>query len=174
MPCSSRPVSPSRAGRPTVRRIVRAGVMLCVLAGAVVPAAAEDWVVVVSADVPATDVSLDHLRRMFLFRERYWKPGLPVTVILSGDDLDAGSFVLQKIYRMDYAALRRMIFEKLYQQEIDLPPKVVASDDIAVAIVASGRGLISVVRASSPRAGDLRVLSVDGIQPGGEGYALRR
>lgn len=174
MPSSSRPASPSRAGRAAIRRIARVGVAICTLAWAVVPAAAEEWVVVVSADVPATNVSLDHLRRMFLFRERYWKPGLPVTVILSGDDLDAGSFVLQKIYRMDYAALRRMIFERLYQQEIELPPKVVASDDIAVEIVASGRGLISIVRTTSLRGGDLHVLSVDGVHPGGEGYALRR
>ena len=174
MPWSSRPVSPSRAVGAAVRWIACAGVAICALTWTVVPAAAEDWVVVVSGDVPVTDVSMEHLRRMFLFRERYWKTGLPVTVILSGDDLDAGSFVLQKIYRMEYTALRRMIFEKLYQQEIELPPKVVASDDVAVEIVASGRGLISIVRASALRGGDIHVLSVDGIQPGGGGYALRR
>jgi hypothetical protein len=155
-------------------RFARVGVLLYALALPAVPVPPEDWVVVVSADVPVTNLSLDHLRRLFLFRERYWKPGLPVTVVLSGDDLDAGSFVLQKIYRMDYTGLRRLIFERLYQQEIDLPPKVVASDGIAVEIVASGRGLVSIVRAASLPGGNLRILSVDGVQPGGEGYALRR
>lgn len=174
MPWWCRPVSRSRSRSAAVRRLAAVGVLIGALGRPALPGPGEEWVVVASPDVPVADVSLDHLRRMFFFRERYWKPGLPVTVVLSGDDLDAGSFVLQRIYRMDYTALRRMIFERLYQQEIELPPKVVASDSIAVEIVASGRGLVSIVRAATVQGSDVHVLSVDGIQPGAEGYALRR
>ncbi len=42
---------------------------------------------------------------------------------------------------MDYSDFDGSSSRSLYQEEIDLAPKVVASDDVAVAFVASGRGL---------------------------------
>ena len=129
---------------------------------------------VVSPDVAVSDLSMDQLRRLFLFRERYWKPGSAVTVLYSEDALEPGSLLLEEIYRMDYATLRRFIVEKIYQEEIDLAPKVVASGKLAVAFVASGRGLITLVRASAAQRSSAKIVSVDGHLPGSGGYALRR
>jgi hypothetical protein len=139
-----------------------------------VSSAPEEFVVIASPDVPLSGLSLEQLRRVFLFREKYWKPGLPVTVLLTENGLEPGSFLLEHIYRMDYASLRRLIVEKLYQEEIDYAPRVVASDELAVALAASGRGAIAIVRAKAAEGARVKILAVDGLRPGSPGYALRR
>ena len=172
MASSSKPRSPSSA---------RAGCALAVavlVMGAQVPSAVfgepEDYLVVISPDVPMSNLSLDQVRRIFLFREKYWKAGLQATIIISDEGLEPGSLLLKKIYRMDHTALRRLILEKLYQGEIDLAPKVVASDRVAVDFVAAGHGLITLVRASVVQGKSVKILSVDGLSVGAAGYALRR
>jgi hypothetical protein len=142
--------------------------------GAEAPPLVEEYAIIVSPDVTVKSMSLERVRRLFLFRERYWKPGLQVKLIFSEDGVEPQSFLLERIYRMDYSSLRRLIVEKLYQEEIDLAPKVVASDEVAVAFVASGRGLIALVRASAARGSHAQIVPIDGNVPGAPGYALRR
>lgn len=168
----SRPRSSSRVFRGTLGAVVLAAVTA---SAAVAPAlAVEDYVVVVSPDVSVKSMNLERVRRLFLFRERYWKTGLPVKLIFSESGVEPHSFLLDKIYRMDYSALRRLIVESLYREEIDLAPKVVASDDLAVAFVASGRGLIALVRATAAQGTEAKIVAIDEILPGASGYALRR
>jgi len=138
------------------------------------PKIVEEYAVIVSPDVPVAGLTLAQVRRMFLFTERYWKSGTPVRVLLSDDGLVSGSFLLETIYQMDPQRLRRYIIEKLYQQEIDLAPKVVGNDDLAVKFVASGSRLIAIVRAEAVKGEQARVLPVDGALPGSPGYALRK
>ena len=145
-------------------------------AGSATPAAdSESFAVVVSADVPARDVSMDELRSIFLFRKRHWAPKRPVTIVFGDDSLGSGSVLLETIYGMDYPSLRRMILEKLYQGELDMAPKVVATDQAVIAYVAQGRGLLGWVHASSLPAesdGSFRVLTVDGKAHTEPGYPL--
>jgi len=136
--------------------------------------AVEDYAIVVSPDVPVKGMDLERVRRLFLFRERYWKAGLPVRLLFSESSVEPHSFVLERIYRMDYSALRRLIVEKLYQEEIDLAPKVVATDELAIALVGSGRGLIALVRAGAAQGKNAKIVAIDDILPGASGYALRR
>jgi len=167
-----RPRSFSRALRVTLCDVLVAIVLASVAA---VPAeAVEDYAIVVSPDVAVTSINVEQLRRLFLFREKYWKPGRPVKLIFSEDGLEPSSFLLERIYRSDYPSLRRLIVEKLYQDEIDLAPKVVATDEVAAAFVASGRGLIALVRANAVHGTNAKVVAIDGILPGASGYALRR
>ena len=168
----SRPRSFSRALRATLGGALVAAV---IASAAAAPAeAVEDYAIVVSPDVAVKSISVEQLRRLFLFREKYWKPGRPVKLIFSEDDLEPQSFLLERIYRSDYPSLRRLIVEKLYQEEIDLAPKVVATDEVAVAFVASGRGLIALVRANAVHGTNAKLVAIDGILPGASGYALRR
>jgi len=138
------------------------------------PAVVEEYAVVVSPDVDVKSMDLERVRRLFLLRERYWRPGRSVKLIFSEDSVEPRSFLLERIYRMNYSGLRRLIVEKLYQEEIDLAPKVVASDEVAVAFVASGRGLIALVRTTATTGAGAKVVAIDGVLPGMPGYALRR
>jgi hypothetical protein len=134
----------------------------------------EEYAIVVSPDVTVTSLSLERVRRLFMFRETYWKPGLPVRLMYSESGVQPHSFLLDRIYRMEFSSLRRLIVEKLYQEDIDLAPKVVPSDEVAIAFVASGKGLIALVRASVAQGANARPVAIDGVPPGAPGYALRR
>ena len=153
--------------------MILSALALCPVA-TVAEGSASVFVVVVSPDVPVSSMSFDDLHRIFLFREQYWKQGHPVRVLFSEDALEPGSLLLERIYRMDFASLRRMILEKLYQGEINMAPKVVAADKLAVEYVGAGQGLIAIVEARSVQGKSVKVVSINGTLPGGDGYALRR
>lgn len=147
------------------------------LAGGMVPLSAESdsFAVVASVDVPVENLTLGELRSIFMFRKRYWAPGRQVTVVFGDESLSSGSLLLEKVYGMDYPSLRRMILEKLYQGELDLAPKVVATDRAVIAYVGHGHGSIGWVRVSAlpPEPHDsIKVLTVDGKGYGDEGYPL--
>jgi len=134
-----------------------------------------EYAIVASPDVAVSDLSLDELRRLFRFRRKFWKPSSPVTILLSEDNMQPGSFVLERIYQLpDLASLRRLILEKLYQGQINLAPKIVGSDELAVRFVAAGRGLLAVVRADALNGAGVKILTLDGKLPGSPGYAGRR
>ena len=139
------------------------------------PPAEVEFAVVASMDVPVSDLTFRELRQLFLFRKRFWKAAQPVTILLSESALESPSYLLEEIYRVkNVRSLRRLILEKLYQEEIDLAPKSVGSCDLALSFVASGRGLLSLVRADKVKDAEVKVLSIDGKLPGDEGYRLRR
>ena len=138
------------------------------------PAPGDTYVVVVSPDVTATNLTMEELRRLFFFRERRWKSGPAASLVYSEEGLEPGSFLLTAIYHMSYPELRRLILEKLYQGEIALAPRVAPSDGIAVTYVASGRGLVALVPAAVGQGTRAKILTIDGLAPGSAGYALKR
>ncbi len=134
----------------------------------------EAYAVVVSQDVPISNIEIDELKRIFRFKQRFWRAGRPLTLLYSDESLDPGSFLLDRVYGADYGSVRKLILEKLYSGEIDLAPKVVATDDTVVAFVASGSGLIAVVRADAADGNSVKVLTVGGYALGSADYPLRR
>jgi len=134
----------------------------------------QSYAVVVSPDVSIDDVSVEQLRRIFQFKQRYWKGGRRITVLYSESSLEPGSFLLDEIYRLDYPSLKRFILEKLYQGELDLAPKVVASDRSVLRFVASGHGLVAIVASDTINGNGAKVLTVDGRRPETDDYPLRR
>jgi len=131
-----------------------------------------EFAIVASPDVTVADLSLDELRRLFGFSRKYWTASSPVTILLSEESMEPGSFVLEKVYQLpDKASLRRLILEKLYQGQIDLAPKIVGSDELAIRFVAAGRGLLAVVRADAVDGAGVKILALDGKLPGSPGYA---
>jgi hypothetical protein len=143
------------------------------MSSATAEAGGQECAVVVSPDVPITDVSMEQLRRIFLFKQRFWKGGGRITILYSETSLEPGSFLLDEIYRSDYPSLKRLILEKLYQSEIELAPKVVASDQSVLRFVGSGRGLIAIVAAESITGDGIKLLTVEGKRPGAQDYPLR-
>jgi hypothetical protein len=132
------------------------------------------YVVVVSPDVQVSNLEIDELLRIFRFEQRFWRAGRPLTLLYSEENLASGSFLLDHVYRTDYTSVRRVITERLYSGEIDLAPKVVSTDETAVAFVAAGSGLIAVVRADAIGDNPVKVLTVGGMAPGSADYPLRR
>lgn len=160
---------------PMAGRCLRRLLLLALLIAGVSPAAGQQvFVAIASPDVPVSEVSSEELRDIFLLNKRFWERGRPITVLLSEPSLESGSFLLDQIYRMDYSTLRRWILEKLYRGEIDLAPKVVATEDRAIRFVATGQGLIALVPLSALGEDKVRILAVDGQLPSSDTYPLRR
>jgi hypothetical protein len=137
-------------------------------------AADETYVVVVSPDVPCANIEIDELRRIFELKQHFWRAGQSLNLLFSEENLLPGSFVLDRIYRTDYGDVKKLILQNLYSGEINLAPKVVATDETVVAFVASGRGMIAVVRADAVGDEPVKVLTVGGSAPNAAEYPLRR
>ena len=171
-------VAARRAGaaRPPFGAAALAGgtlLLLGTLGSPAVPAESWRFALVASPEVPVTEVSFDEVTRLFSFHKKFWKPGEPASVLLPAAGLEARTFLLQKIYKVSEPELRQMILKKLYQGEIDLPPKVASTDREALSFVASARGLVTLVPADSVRSAKVKVLRVDGKLPSDAGYALK-
>lgn len=161
----------------TPSRLAVCSALVLATLGVAVPALCaeeQSYVVVVSPDVEMSNLGTDELRRIYRFEQRFWRAGRRLTLLYSEENLESGSIVLDHVYRTDYGAVRRLIMEKLYSGDIGLAPKVVSTDEIAVAFVAAGRGLIAVVRADAVGEKPVQVLTVDGNAPGSADYPLRR
>lgn len=150
------------------------GGIVATATGAVAPALAEDYAVVVSPGVVIEDISLEGIRDIFAFRRRFWSPTQSITILYSSESLEKKSVMLRQIYGKDIVGLRRLILENINRGDLDFAPKVVATDQIAVQFVAAGEGLIALVRRSSADVPGLKILSVDGKKPGHPQYPLRR
>lgn len=172
MHCSCRQRSASRQ-RARWRGGLLALLATCLLASTpAAPRAAESYAVVVSASVPVDNLSSAELRRILRLDRRYWKAGEPVVVLLPPSGSATRAFALSRVMKLGEAELRRVVLEKMYSGEIDLAPKVVASDGEAASFAASGRGVLAIVPASTPVGTGVKILRIDGHLPKEPGYPL--
>ena len=133
-----------------------------------------DFAVVVNATVPVDDLTLDEVRRIFTLGRRFWQAGRPVLVLLPGEGLPGRRVLLDQVCHLSDAQHRRLILERLYQGEIDAPPKFAGTERETVAFVGATPGMIGIVTAGGPLDAEVKVLRIDGKKPGDPGYPLRR
>ena len=132
------------------------------------------YVLVASASVPVTDVTAKDAARMLLGERRFWSSGTPIVVLMPPVDSPARRFLLERLFHMTEAEYRRHTLEQLYRGEIEYAPKVVATDEEALAFVAASRGALSIVPDGTSLPEGTRALLVDGHSPDQPGYALGR
>jgi hypothetical protein len=132
-----------------------------------------EYAVIASPDVTIVDLDTNQLRRIFMFRQKYWEGGTQIRILYAESDLAPDSCLLEKIYRMDYGDLRRYILLQLYSDTIQRAPKVVDDTATVIRFVASGKGLLAIVPADQIGDADVHTFSVEGLFPGADGYLLR-
>ena len=138
------------------------------------PAAAVTYAVIASPTVSVDGLTVEELRNVLLFRKRFWSTGNRVVLLLPASGLDARAYLLTDLYKLSDAGLKRLILEKLFQGEIDVAPRMIESYEQALTLAAATRGALAVVRADAVRAGDVKVLRVNGRLPGEAGYPLSK
>lgn len=158
--------------RPTRRWLVAAGLAALLLAATARAEGGVTYSLIASPDVKLGDLTLGEARRLMLGERRFWSDGLPVTTLVPGSGNPARRFLLERLFRMSESAYRRHTLGQLYRGELDYAPKVVASDDEAIAFVAAGRGVAALVASFGVLPDSVRVLRVDGRRPGETGYPL--
>lgn len=177
MASSSRPRSLSRPGARAHARSALIGLALaCGLLTAAPAAGAATartvYAVVVSADVPMTDITLRELRQVMLGERRFWSHESPISVLVPATGSTARRYLVSRLFHLDEQSYRRHTLGQLYRGEIDYAPMIVSSDQEALAFVVAGRGAISIVPWSELKPGSARVLRVGGRLPPDEAYEL--
>ena len=135
-------------------------------------AVAGDIAVVVHPDVPVQELGLAEVRRILLGDRQYWNPKLRVTLLIRAPVAKERDVVLKTLYQMSEAQFRQYWIGKVFRAETTTGPKIVYSTEMAAELVASIPGSIGFVDAGHVPKG-LKVLKIDGMQPGDKGYPLR-
>jgi len=130
-----------------------------------------DIAVVVNSDTPVSDLSLSEVRKVFLGERQYWNSKLPVTLLIRAPQARERDVVLKVIYQMSEAQFKQYWVAKIFRAEVASPPKIVYSNDMQYELVTAIPGAIAFVEARAVRPG-LKVLRVDGHQPGDRDYPL--
>ncbi len=131
-----------------------------------------DIAVVVNSDTPVSDLSLSEVRKVFLGERQYWNSKLPVTLLIRAPQARERDVVLKVIYQMSEAQFKQYWVAKIFRAEVASPPKIVYSNDMQYELVTAIPGAIAFVEARAVRPG-VKVLRVDGHQPGDKDYPLR-
>ena len=140
------------------------------------PARAEatSYLLVVSDDVALAELPLDEVRRVFLLKRVFWKPGRPIRLVLPATDLPARAFMLEKVCQKTEGELRRLVIESVYRGDTDQAPKVAASDDEALKILSTVPGSVALVSVGVALPAHVKALRIDGKDAGEPGYPLAR
>jgi len=124
---------------------------------------------------PATnveDLSFQELRSIFRGERQFWSDGRRVTLLVRAPVAEERQLVLEKIYEMDEDEFREYWIGKMFRAEIAAGPKLVYSADMARDLVGVIPGAITFVPASQVSS-DTKVVRIDHLLPGDEGYPLR-
>jgi hypothetical protein len=127
--------------------------------------------VIVHPKNPLRDVSEHELKGYLRLDRQFWPGRKRVQLYLPPSESPAKRAMNDKIYGMDETKLRKYWVSKVFAGDIPAMPQVVKNAEAAGRLVADSEGAVSVVPADEVPPG-VRVLAIDGKQPGDEGYLL--
>ena len=133
--------------------------------------AREAVAIVVHPQVPVDSLSLDQLRSIFLAEQQHWGDRSRITLLVRAAIAPERDLVLTEIYGMSEDRYRRYWIEKMFRSEVASGPKIVFSTDMLRDLVTVIPGSIGFVPVSEVGP-DLKVIRIDGLLPGDEGYPL--
>ena len=135
------------------------------------PVPTRSLVVIVNPSVPQDTISTEDIRLMLLGDIRFWEGGGLVTLLIQAPVSWERSTVLGKVMEMSEPQYRQFWISKVFRTEAASGPKVVLSNDMAGILVSRIPGAIAFVD-DSEIPPDAKVLKVNGLLPGDDGYPL--
>jgi len=154
-----------------VRRIRHCLVAAALLVASVSTPLAGAVAIVVNPSVSVDDLTFAELRRIMLAERQFWITGQPITLIVRAPVALERTVLLERVYRMNEARYREYWVAKVFRGEATTGPRVVLSSEEALDLVGVITGAITAVDADDVPEG-LKVLKIDGLLPGDEGYPL--
>ncbi len=127
--------------------------------------------IVVHPEVPIDDLSFDALKSIFLAERQHWGDRSRITLLVRAAMAPERDRVLSEIYDMTEDRYRRYWIGKMFRSEVASGPKIVFSTDMLRDLVTVIPGSIGFVPVSEVGP-DLKVISIDGLFPGDDGYPL--
>ncbi len=135
--------------------------------------AGEAVAIVVHPEVAIDDdnLTLDQLRSIFLAERQHWGDRSRITLLVRAAIAPERDLVLTEIYGMSEDRYRQYWIGKMFRSEVASGPKIVFSTDMLRDLVTVIPGSIGFVPVSEVGP-DLKVIRIDGMMPGDEGYPL--
>ncbi len=147
--------------------IVAVGPMVSTVEAQIMEAVA----IVVHPQVPIDDLSLNQLKSIFLAEQQHWGDRSRITLLVRAAIAPERDLVLNEIYGMSEERYRQYWIAKMFRAEVASGPKIVFSTDMLRNLVTVIPGSIGFVPVSAVGP-DLKVIRIDGMLPGDEGYPL--
>jgi len=133
--------------------------------------AAADIAVVVSREVPIDNISFAELRKLMLGDRQFWSSNIRVTLLIRAPMAHERDVVLKNILQMTEAQFRQYWIGKVFRAESASAPKTVYTNEMAAGLINAIPGSIAFMESTQvPK--DLKILRIDGLQPGEKGYPL--
>ncbi len=162
--------------------MVRAAVLALVLIAAAGPTVStvhaqteggEAVAIVVHPEVTIDNdnLTLAELRSIFLAERQHWGDRSRITLLVRAAIAPERDLILTEIYGMSEDRYRQYWIGKMFRSEVASGPKIVFSTDMLRDLVTVSPGSIGFVPLSQVGP-DLKVIRIDGMMPGDEGYPL--
>jgi len=127
--------------------------------------------VIVHPKNPVTKISFGELRTFLKMERQFWPNRKRCEIYLPPQKTASYGILLDKVYKMSHKKLQKYWVRKLFSGEIPSKPLYAPNSDAAGKEVRKSEGALSIVPASEVPEG-VRVLLIDGKEPGQEGYPL--
>jgi len=128
--------------------------------------------VIVHPQVPADDLSLPELRKIFLGQRPVWSSELMVTLLMPPRDSPEREVLLRQIYQQrSESQYKQYWINKMFADGAPVAPKATGSREMSASLVREIPGAIALVPLDRIPPG-VKVLRIDGRQPGENGYPL--
>ena len=132
----------------------------------------EGLAIVVNQDNPTTDITLSQLRAMFLGERKWWSNRHRAVLAGMRRNTPEWQAVRRVIYKMDRRELDHYyLYQSFKGESPSLPTTMPAPADVKKFVV-STPGALGYLRASDVD-GSVKVVRVNGLLPGDDGYPLR-
>jgi hypothetical protein len=131
-----------------------------------------DFAVVASPDVPVTNLSMVDLRKLFLGDRQFWAPNLRVSLLVRAPVARERAIVVWTVCKMSESQFGQHWIGKVMRADCTTSPRLFPSNQAAIDLVRNMPGAVAIVNAAQVPKG-MKVLSVDGKQPGEAGYKLQ-
>ena len=133
---------------------------------------AEAVAIVVHPQVDINELSFAELRSIFLAERQYWQDRSRITLLVRAAIAPERDLILNELYGMSEDRYRQYWIGKMFRSEVASGPKIVFSTDMLRDLVTVIPGSIGFVPLSEVGPG-LKVIRIDGMLPGDEGYPLK-
>jgi ABC-type phosphate transport system substrate-binding protein len=129
--------------------------------------------IVVHPENPITDFTFDDIKEILELKKQFWSDGTRVALLIRPSDSKEMEIVRNCVYHKSASELRKYWIAELYKGRIPAIPSVVKSSRSVANVVNKMPGAISVVLSTSLPPKGLRMVSIDGRNPGDRDYPLQ-
>jgi len=133
--------------------------------------ASADVALIVNPQNPEGELSASDVKAIFRQEQQHWKSGGKIYLVLQEAGSPEKDLVLKRIYGLSDEELKQFWLGKLFRGEIASFPYVAPSNISAKRLVAKAARALAFVDASLVD-GTVKVIRIDGKQPGDPGYLL--